>query len=409
MRPFKVSSQHEVIIEGLSKGQSIRKIAASLELNPSTVLRNVAQLVKRAYISRTVRSSQVLYSILPKGMELMQHPLRNSLTGGSINATPPEIQKPQNRKIRLHRLQVKYDLVSAVKDPRVISFRDHPSKIVPMGPKDSPHWNKNIIQFEDFTTIITTRSIIIAGIQRYLDMDENIEVQEAKVLEEISPFVEQVEEKIRRIEPGFQILREKLNDKINLDSFDLTPLERSAYDLILEGKQSIKDIHQLLKEKGHNISMSKLHLILAALADRGLLLQVGTPEGFHVKRLSRGALSGKILAREFAFEHDAIAERVKHMRIDNDEGKPRIIVDQSKGFAELETVDKETSAQDAEQYRKNTLVLATADLRDALQVIKGQVSLTTELSRHAVTTQDQIDQVIGILGTLTKLIRGGMP
>ena len=84
-------------------------------------------------------------------------------------------------------------------------------------------------------------------------------------------------------------------------------------------------------------------------------------------------------------------------------------MDQSKGFAELETVDKETSAQDAEQYRKNTLVLATADLRDALQVIKGQVSLTTELSRHAVTTQDQIDQVIGSLGTLTKLIRGGMP
>ena len=55
-----------------------------------------------------------------------------------------------------------------------------------MGPKDSPHWNKNIIQFEDFTTIITTRSIIIAGIQRYLDMDENIEVQEAKVLEELN-------------------------------------------------------------------------------------------------------------------------------------------------------------------------------------------------------------------------------
>ena len=40
---------------------------------------------------------------------------------------------------------------------------------------------------------------------------------------------------------------------------------------------------------------------------------------FYVKRLSRGALSGKILAREFAFEHDAIAERVKHMRIDNDD------------------------------------------------------------------------------------------
>ena len=96
MRPFKVSPQHEVIIEGLSKGQSIRKIAASLELNPSTVLRNVAQLVKRAYISRTVRSSQVLYSILPKGMELMQHPLRNSLTGGQLMQHPLRLK---NHKI----------------------------------------------------------------------------------------------------------------------------------------------------------------------------------------------------------------------------------------------------------------------------------------------------------------------
>ena len=407
MRPFKPSIRHEAIVEGLSQGQSIRKIAVSLDLNPSTIMRDIAQMVKRGYIAKQLRSNQVLYSILPLGMELMQHPLRKDLTGGSINATPPEVQKPQDMKIRLHRLQLKYDLVSTVKDPRVISFRDHPSKIVPMGPRDSPHWNKNIIQFEDFTAIISTRSIIIAGIQRYLDMGENIEAQEAKVLEEIAPFVEQVEEKIRRIEPGFQILRKNLNDTISLDSYDLNPLERAAYDLIREGKQSMRDIHEALKEKGHDISMGKLHLTLMALADKGLLLPVGTPEGFQVKRLDRGVLSGRILAREYAFEHDPIAVKLKHMRIDNDRGKPRIIVDQSKG-PEMEMVDEETSPQDAEQYRKNVNVLATADLRDAIKAITMQASAAAELTRHSVMTQDQIDQITATLGTITKILGGGM-
>ncbi len=407
MRPFKPSARHEAIVEGLSQGQSIRKIAASLDLNPSTIMRDIAQMVKRGYIAKQLRSNQVLYSILPMGMELMQHPLRKALTGGSINATPPEVQKPQDMKIRLHRLQVKYDLVSTVRDPRVISFRDHPSKIVPMGPRDSPHWNKNIIQFEDFTAIISTRSIIIAGIQRYLDMEENIEAQEAKVLEEIAPFVEQVEEKIRRIEPGFQILRKNLNDTISLDSYDLNPLERTAYDFIREGKQSTRDIHEALKEKGHDISMGKLHLTLMALADKGLLLPVGTPEGFQVKRLDRGVLSGRILAREYAFEHDPIAVKLKHMRIDNDRGKPRIIVDQSKG-PEMEMVDEETSPQDAEQYRKNVNVLATADLRDAIKAITMQASAAAELTKHSVMTQDQIDQITATLGTITKILGGGM-
>ena len=68
MRPFKPSIRHEVIVEGLSQGQSIRKIAASLDLNPSTIMRDIAQMVKRGYIAKQLRSNQFLYSILPLGM-----------------------------------------------------------------------------------------------------------------------------------------------------------------------------------------------------------------------------------------------------------------------------------------------------------------------------------------------------
>jgi DNA-binding MarR family transcriptional regulator len=401
MRTFRVGNTHLTILESLSGGRPIRKIAASLGLNPSSVLRDIRQMEKRGYIARLVRSHQVLYTILPSGQELMQHPVREFLTGGSINATPPE--KPEY-KIRLHRLQVKYDLVNPVKDPRVISFRDHPSKIVPMGPKGSAHWNKNIIQFEDFTCIISTKSIIIAGIQRYLTMHDNIESQEAAVLSEISPFVEQVEEKIRRMEPGFQILRKDGSGPIDLDKYDLTPIENVCYDLISNGKREVKQIHAALKEKKFDISLNRLNDILTGLAGRGLLSPVGGLQGFQLKRLDRGVLSGTILAREYAFEDHHLAKLTGPMRIDAPDGKPRIIVDKSKGPLEIEFVHKDTAPQDSEQMRKNDLILATNDLGDALQALKTQVSVVTELTKHAATAQDQMDQVISGLGQISNIL-----
>lgn len=320
MRTFRVGNTHLTILEGLSGGRPIRKIAASLGLNPSSVLRDIRQMEKRGYIARLVRSHQVLYTILPSGQELMQHPVRDPLTGGSINATPPE--EIRDMKIRLHRLQLKFDLVNPIKDPAVISFKDHPSKIVPL-----EHWSKNIIQFEDFTAILSTKSLIIAGVQRYLQAADNIESQEADVLSEIMPFAEQVEEKIRKIHPSFRL-----------------------------------------------------------------------------KRLDRGVLSGKIISREIAFEDHHLAKLTGPMRIDAPDGKPRIIVDKSKGPLEIEFVHKDTAPQDSEQMRKNDLILATNDLGDALQALKTQVSVVTELTKHAATTQDQIDQVISGLGQISNIL-----
>ena len=401
MRSFRVGNTHMVILECLSRGLPIRKIAASLGINPSSVLRDTRQMEKRGFVARLVRSNQVLYTILPSGQELMQHPVRNPLTGGSINATPPE---KREYKIRLHRLQVKYDLVNPVKDPRVISFRDHPSKIVPMGPKGSAHWNKNIIQFEDFTCIISTKSIIIAGIQRYLTMHDNIESQEAAVLSEISPFVEQVEEKIKRMEPGFQILRKDGSGPVDLDKYDLTPIENACYDLISNGKREVKEIHAALKEKKFDISLNKVNDILTGLAGRGLLSPVGGLQGFQLKRLDRGVLSGTILAREYASEDHHLAKLTGPTRIDAPDGKPRIIVDKSKGPLEIEFVHKDTAPKDSEQMRKNDLILATNDLGDALQALKTQVSVVTELTKHAATAQDQMDQVISGLGQISNIL-----
>ena len=328
MRSWKVSPLHISILELLSEGVPIRKIARSVGLDHSTIVRHVKQLEKRGYVSRQVRSSQVLYSILPLGMELMHHPVRNqgqiSLTGSPKDA-PPREKIPD--RIRLHRLQIKFDLVNSVPDPTVIQFKDYPSEVVHMGPKKNPTWSKNIIQFEDFTAILSTKSLIISGVQRYLEISSDVQVQEADIMAQIVPFAEQLEARIQR-------------------SFKF----------------------------------------------------------FKLKRLDRGMLSGKIISHELAFEHHPIAEKVKHMRIDNEEGNPRIIVDQSKGFPELETVDKKTATEDMEMLRRNTLTLATSDLSIALQALNQQISVSTELAKHATTAQDQMDQVIASLGKITQAI-----
>lgn len=315
----------------------MRKIAGLLKLNHSTVIRHVKQLELRGYISKQVRSTQVLYSILPLGMELMHHPVKGNLTEGSKLAPPRE----NEIKIRLHRLQIKFDLVNPVESrkegklsffakphPMAIAFRDHPSKTVPL-----EHWDKNVIQFEDFTAIVSTKSLIITGIQRYLNTGESVQGQEADIMSEILPFAEQVEERIRRISPRFRL-----------------------------------------------------------------------------KRLDRGVLAGNIISREYAFEHHPIAESVvkdgKKMLIKAQDGKPRIIVDQSKGHPELETVHEETAAEDADMIDRNTEVLADIDLRQAIQVLTTQVSMTTELAKHATTAQDQMDQVISALGQITSFLGG---
>ena len=328
MRSWKVSPLHISILELLSEGVPIRKIARSVGLDHSTIVRHVKQLEKRGYVSRQVRSSQVLYSILPLGMELMHHPVRNqgqiSLTGSPKDA-PPREKIPD--RIRLHRLQIKFDLVNSVPDPTVIQFKDYPSEVVRMGPKKNPTWSKNIIQFEDFTAILSTKSLIISGVQRYLEISSDVQVQEADIMAQIVPFAEQLEARIQR-------------------SFKF----------------------------------------------------------FKLKRLDRGMLSGKIISHELAFEHHPIAEKIKRMRIDGPEGKPRIIVDQSKGFPELEAVDKDTAGEDMEKLRANTKILATTDLQETFNILTSQVSIVTELAKHATTAQDQMDQVIASLGKITQAI-----
>ena len=338
MRPFKIGMTHQVILDGISRGLSIRKIAASLGINPSSVLRDIKQMESRGYIARQVRSNQVLYSILPSGMSLMQHPVKTDLTGGSINATPRE-----EIKVRLHRLQIKFDLVTPVDarnraaldfnphpHPMAIAFKDFPSKTVPL-----ESWNKSVIQFEDFTAIVSTKSLIIAGIQRYLDTGSSIQGQEADILSAIMPFAEQVEEKIRRISPSFKL-----------------------------------------------------------------------------KRLDRGVLSGNIISREYAFEHHPIANKVvgedRTMLIRAKDGKPRIIVDQSKGHPELETVHEETSAEDADMLNINTEVLATTDLRQAIQAIQTSAPIILEQSKLFATTQDQISQLASHIQAIVGIIGGGL-
>jgi hypothetical protein len=135
-----------------------------------------------------------------------------------------------------------------------------------------------------------------------------------------------------------------------------------------------------------------------------LLSPVGGLQGFQLKRLDRGVLSGTILAREYAFEDDLIADKVVKMTINNDKGKPRIQVDSSMGKPEMEFVDKDTSPQDSEQYKKNVFVLATTDLSQQVKAINDAANVIMEQSKLSSITQDQLSQLVSVVGTLTNIM-----
>jgi DNA-binding transcriptional ArsR family regulator len=311
------------VLSRLSEGWGIRRIARYLGISHPAVLKHVRILEKNGYITKLFRSSQAQYSVLPLGLELLNSvekrlppPEGQNLTEGS-KWLPPREEKMQ---IRVHRLQVKYDLVEPMKDPALIHFVDHPSKIVPL-----EHWSKNVIEFEDYSIIISTRSMIITGIQRELDTKESVESQYAALMEKISPIAEEAEARIRR-----------------------------------------------------------------------------TNSHFRLKRLDRGILSGKILSTELAYEHHPIAEKSGPMIIrDKEDNKPRVLVDNSKGFPELETVHKLHAVDDMDLLRRNTESLITYDLND---VVRGMVEQAT----LDASVQDKLSQITEILLTVTKLVSGGM-
>ena len=292
MKPFVISLSHQIIMDLLSNQFGIRKIARSLSKSPSTIYRDIKKLEQYGYISRSVRSSQVFYNINPSGMEYLRkywNGEQKTLTGYLIDATPHE-----KLQIRLHRLQIKYDLLNPISDPSVIQFSDYPSEFVKMN-----NWTKNIISFQDFTVIVSTKSIIITGLQLESDIFQDVEMTEANILASIQPIVQSIEDKIHRFNPHFKL-----------------------------------------------------------------------------KRLANNVLSGHIISREWAYEHHPIAEAIKHMEIrDPVDNKPRVIVDQSKGFPELETVHKDFSTQDMELLRKNTWTLSQKDLDQEISTI--QTSLDT--------------------------------
>ena len=318
-----VTSRQIEILKHINLGKTLRHTASEIGISHPAVLKHLKKMITLGLLNRVSRSSGVIYSLTLAGRELLSqagnHEVttpEESLTGGSDRLPPPEKIPDQ---IRLHRLQVKFDLLNPIKDPSIISYKDHPSKIVPL-----THWMKNIIEFEDFTAIISTKSLIISGVQRYIKISENLESKEASILSAIVPLAEQIEEKVRRSQPKFKL-----------------------------------------------------------------------------KRLAQGVLQGRILSREYAYEHHPIAEKVKKMEIkDSEDGKPRIIVDQSKGFPELETVHKEYAAEDMNKIKNNTLFMARYDLEDVIFKI---TDTQYETAKRESVSQDKFDQMLTLFSKIAEM------
>ena len=192
---FIIKSIHKEILDGLSNNESLRQISRKTKRSHSTIIRDIRNLEKYGYVSKITRSNQNYYNITFLGIKILKEywDERKILMGYMDNAPPDEI--------RLHRLQIKYDLVNKI-NPAIIYFNDFPSKIIDMN-----NWNKNIISFEDFTVILSNKSMIITGIQRNIKSEGKLESIIADILSSISPLALQIEEKIRKKEKKFKLKR----------------------------------------------------------------------------------------------------------------------------------------------------------------------------------------------------------
>ncbi len=192
---FIIKPIHKEILDGLSNNESLRQISRETKKSHSTIIRDIRNLEKYGYVSKITRSNQNYYNITPLGIKVLREywDEKKILMRYMDNA-------PTN-EIRLHRLQIKYDLINKI-NPAIIYFNDFPSKIIDMN-----NWNKNIISFEDFTVILSNKSMIITGIQRNIKSEGKLESIIADILSGVSPLALQIEEKIRKKEKDFKLKR----------------------------------------------------------------------------------------------------------------------------------------------------------------------------------------------------------
>ncbi|MCL5782536.1 MAG: hypothetical protein M1476_01330 [Candidatus Thermoplasmatota archaeon] len=340
-RTFRLTDRHREILSYLESGTPIREIAKKIGISHKNIIFNARRLQKHGYLASPIRTTQSIYPFMPLGQKTLDE-FRNQM-GTTVEKNPhPVGQKGtiDSQTQRLHALQVKY-LLKEPLDPdsllKLTSFKGFPVR-----PRPLKNHTDYIVHFQDFRAIITSRSIIIAGLQLELSLAESTYDLLFGAFQQVDLFIEQVEKKLQATIPRLKVLR---ND--------------------------------------------------------------------------RGILSGEIIRLEIAHTRDIIAKHVLRdgaiLRLtDPGTGKPRVIVDNSKGVPEFEFIQASTAVEDNEKLRtfKNDLgpdkykqwandffIKETLnpwkeaqDIKDMKQLLKQVI---TDVTERVDITQQQLQSLTG--------------
>lgn len=208
-REFIPGMNHARIVSYLLEGKSVREIARKSNQNPGNIMRTIKRLESHGYIVREVRTTQVIYTLTIMGFSLLEmlgdhkgNTPEKSLTGVNIGATP---ERNSPKMWRLHALQFKIPLVEALRaeDIHLIQFRDHPTKL-----RNLKNHSDLIVEFQNFTVTLSTRSIKITGIEvRTPYEEEEPETLLEKAKEIFSPEIENIEMILRKKFPRVRLRR----------------------------------------------------------------------------------------------------------------------------------------------------------------------------------------------------------
>ncbi len=205
-RTFHLTDRHREILSYLESGTPIRKIAKKIGISHKNVIFNARRLQQHGYLASPIRTTQSIYPFMPLGQKTLDE-FRNQ-KGTTVEKIPhPVGQKGtiDSQTQRLHALQVKY-LLKEPLDPdsllKLASFRGFPVKSRPLR-----NHTDYIVNFQDFRAIITSRSIIIAGLQLELSLTESTYDLLFGAFQKVDLFIEQVEAKLQATIPRLKIRR----------------------------------------------------------------------------------------------------------------------------------------------------------------------------------------------------------
>ncbi len=192
----------------IHEGYSSHKIAAFMHCSQPNIFKKIKKLKQEGY----VRVKDKFYYVTDSAMAVVK--ISDNLTGTKEVISPQSIDNPlpntENKPAsqqRLHNFQVKYALKSTV-DEQARLFIAKAKEFGTPRLRKLKHHTDVIIDWDDITFIITTKSLIVTDIEESAPQGTSTYDLIFSCFQKADSVVTEIEAKLRRRSPWFSLVRE---------------------------------------------------------------------------------------------------------------------------------------------------------------------------------------------------------